>query len=218
MRTCTLASPGGSRETPGINFLAHLYLAAPTDASRIGNVLGDFVKGTPDSLRGRFPDEVVHGILMHRSLDRFTDAHPAFRESRALLAPERRRFAGIIVDVIFDHFLALHWETFSDVPLTDFIAEMYHTLARHPDWLDDTLRAILPRMREENWLHSYTTLEGLGLTFRRIARRSPRTTPVAGSLEDLTAHYQSFDHAFHQFFPDVRNESRSLQQQRLLPW
>ena len=84
-----------------MNYLAHLLLAGPTDASRVGNLLGDFVRGTPESLRGSYPDEVIAGIVMHRELDRFTDDHPAFQEARELLDPEHRRFAGIIIDIFF---------------------------------------------------------------------------------------------------------------------
>ena len=195
------------RRPPNLNFLAHLLLAGPTDASRIGNLLGDFVKGPPDSLRGDLPDAVIDGIVMHRALDVFTDAHPSFREARTLLAPERRRFAGIIVDVIFDHFLAVHWEEFADEPLHRFLDGVYATLDRHPDWLAGGLGRILPRMKEENWLYSYATLDGLGLTFARISRRSGRTGPIAGATAELTAHYHTFDHAFQRFFPDARKEA-----------
>lgn len=193
-----------------MNFLAHLYLAAPTDASRIGNLLGDFARGTPESLRDRFPPEVLDGIVMHRKLDRFTDGHPAFHEARDLLAPERRRFAGIVVDVIFDHFLSIHWTEFSDQPLPDFLQEIYDAFDRHPDWLGEELGPLVPRIKQENWLMSYATLDGIALTFGRIASRSPRLAPIAGTRDDLVAHYQSFDRAFHEFFPDVRAYAKEL--------
>ncbi|NNC89058.1 MAG: DUF479 domain-containing protein [Akkermansiaceae bacterium] len=193
-----------------MNFLAHLLLAAPTDASRIGNLLGDFVKGPPASLRENLPEEVVHGIIMHRSLDVFTDRHPAFREARGLLSPARRRFAGVIVDVIFDHFLAVHWEEFGEEPLHQFLDDVFAALDRHPDWIAGDLARILPRMKEENWLHSYATLEGLTLTFHRISHRSRRTGPIDGAATDLVDHYHSFDHAFQRFFPDARAEAQRL--------
>jgi acyl carrier protein phosphodiesterase len=208
-----------ARETTRINFLAHLILAAPTDASRVGNLLGDFVRGTPESLRGTFPDEVLHGIMMHRHLDRFTDDHPAFKSARPLLAPERRRFAGIIVDVVFDYFLTAHWSHFFPaIDLAEFIDDCYSTLERNPDWLTEDLRAVLPRMREENWLHSYGTLEGLTLTFQRISRRSRRTGAIAEAHLDFITHKQSFEQAFHAFFPDVQKESARLLLQPLLSW
>nr|MBR9810071.1 hypothetical protein [bacterium] len=65
-----------------MNFLAHFHLAQPTDGSRIGALLGDFVRGTPESLQTRFPPEVVNGIILHRAIDRFTDSHEIFLKSK----------------------------------------------------------------------------------------------------------------------------------------
>ncbi len=193
-----------------LNFLAHLFLARPTDASRIGNILGDFVKGTPASLRDRFPAEVIAGIVMHRELDRFTDRHEAFVAARHLLSPERRRFAGIVIDIFFDHFLTVHWDRFADQPLPEFLEEIYATLERHPEWLSPGFSRILPRMKAENWLHSYGTIEGLALTFTRVSRRNPRLAPIRFSTDDLTAHYQTFDHSFHDFFHAARQHASIL--------
>lgn len=193
-----------------MNYLAHLLLAGPEDASRVGNLMGDFVKGRPESLREDYPAAVVDGIMMHRRLDRFTDDHPTFRAARELLAPERRRFAGIVVDIFFDHFLTVHWTTFSPQPLPHFLDEIYSTLERRRDWLSEQLAGILPRMREENWLMSYGTIDGLALTFERISERSPRTAPIRGATDDLVAHYQSFDRAFHEFFQAALEHAATL--------
>ena len=193
-----------------LNFLAHLLVAGPTDASRIGNLLGDFARGTPASLASHFPPEVVAGIVMHRKLDRFTDDHPAFREARALLAPERRRFAGIIVDIVFDHFLCLRWGQFCDTPLEEFIQDIYACFDRHPAWLGEELTSILPHMKRENWLLSYATIEGIALTLRRTSARSPRITPIARADKDLKTHYPAFDLAFQRFFPDVQEYAAEL--------
>ena len=184
----------------------------------MGNLLGDFVRGTPESLRGQWPDEVIAGILMHRHLDRFTDNHPSFREARALLSPERRRFAGIVVDIFYDHFLANSWSRHCHQPLPHFTEEMYCLLERRQDWLEPGLRAILPKMREENWLGSYTTMAGLERTFHRVAKRSTRTGPIAGAADDLAHGYEAFQGCFDGFFPDAVRESERLQRERLLPW
>ena len=194
----------------GLNFLAHLLLAGPADASRIGNLLGDFARGTPESLTGRFPPEVIAGIVMHRKLDRFTDDHPAFHEARSYLAPERRRFAGIIVDVIFDHFLSLRWSEYCEQGLEEFVQDVYGAFDRHPTWLGDELPALLPRIKRNNWLLSYGTVEGIEYAFGRISKRSPRIAPIAGGGEEFRAHYAGFDRAFQQFFPEARTYAAEL--------
>jgi len=192
-----------------LNFLAHFHLARNTDASRVGALLGDFVRGTPESLRAQFPDEVIEGIMLHRAVDQFTDSHPVFLESKQLLSPERRRFAGIIIDVFFDHFLARHWKDYSDEPLDHFISEIHRILDRRTEWLTPELEALLPRMQSENWLGSYATLEGLALTFRRVSTRRSFLTPLIGAEEDLIANFHSFDKTFRVFYPELMNFARS---------
>lgn len=193
-----------------MNFLAHLLLAGPDPASRIGNLLGDFVKGTPESLTNQYPPDVLAGIVMHRKLDRFTDQHPQFLRARELLVPERRRFAGIVVDVLFDHFLSTSWDDFCHQPLAEFVEETFLLLESHRDWLSNDFLAILPRMRRENWLMCYGTIEGLELTFERISQRSPRLEPIRDSASDLSAAFEEFREAFTGFFPDAQEEARRL--------
>ncbi|MEO1834962.1 MAG: ACP phosphodiesterase [Akkermansiaceae bacterium] len=193
-----------------MNYLAHLYLAGATAASRIGNLLGDFVKGTTESLTDHYPPEVIDGIMMHRHLDRFTDQHEPFLQAREFLAKERRRVAGVVIDVFSDHFLTIHWNQYFDHPLPAFIEEIYDTLESHRDWLSPDLARVLPLMRSENWLRRYGTLEGQALTFERISERSPRLAPIRRSTDDLVAHYQSLDHSFRQFFAAARAQAKLL--------
>ena len=186
------------------------YLAGPTDASRIGNLLGDFVKGTPASRERDYPLKVIAGIVMHRKLDRFTDRREQFIRARNLLAPERRRFAGIVVDILFDHFLSRHWHEYSEQPLPLFIEAVHASLQRHPDWLSPKLAAVAPRLRSENWLHSYGSPEGISHTLERVARRSPRTAPIKNSIEDLREKYHTFEDTFLRFFPNAHSFAATL--------
>lgn len=192
-----------------MNFLAHLHLAEPGAASRVGNLLGDFVHGTPASLAPHFPTEVIRGIRQHRAIDRFTDSHPVFLAAKKLLDPSRRRFAGISIDVFFDHFLTNHWQTFSTENLPSFIAESYEMLESHPQWLTPELREILPLMKHENWLHTNGTIAGVELTLNRISHRRPFLAPLREAHQDLIANYQSFDRAFHDFYPQILEFSKN---------
>lgn len=193
-----------------MNFLAHLALAGPDDASRIGNILGDFEKGTPDSLRERLPSAVVTGIMMHRHLDRYTDSHPLFLTSKNLLKPERRRFAGIAIDIFFDHFLSKHWSNFHPGTTTHFIAEVYQLFERHPEWLGSHFGPLVPRIKSENWLGTYQTITGVEFTLQRIATRSHKFEPLIHSVEDLTSNYLEFENLFLQFYPQIREYAAKL--------
>jgi acyl carrier protein phosphodiesterase len=186
-----------------MNYLAHLLLADDSDASRIGNLLGDFTRGLISDLEKKFPAEVVRGIRMHRAVDRFTDSHSAFKSARGLLQPERRRFAGIVVDIFYDHFLCVHWHDYSDIPLADFIASVYRALEEHPEWRAGRLAEVFPLMRDEDWLMRYSTVEGVHNTLLRVSRRSHRIAGIAHASDDLRTHYPSFQALFHRFMPDL---------------
>ncbi len=109
-----------------MNYLAHIYLAGDSEESLLGNIMGDFVKG---SIGDGFHPEIEKGIRTHRKVDVFTDSHEIFRASKKLMSPERRRFAGVIIDLAFDHLLSKNWASYSDTDLEGFIRKTY-TLAR----------------------------------------------------------------------------------------
>lgn len=186
-----------------MNYLAHLMLADNSDASRIGNLLGDFTKGTLGSLAEVYPAEIIRGIKMHRAVDRFTDSHQVFKNARTLLAPERRRFSGIIIDIIFDHYLSIHWDDYHHQPLEYFINDVYRALDEHPEWRAGRLAHAFPMMRHENWLITYATIEGVELTLERISRRGKRTGQIADGIIDLRKHYAQFEASFQAFMPSL---------------
>lgn len=140
---------------------------------------------------------------MHRAVDRFTDSHATFQQARLLLTPERRRFAGIIVDIFYDHYLCLHWDQFSKIPLKGFIEEIYHALDSHPEWHAGRLAKAFPMMRSENWLLNYASIEGIGRTLDRVSQRSSRIGKIAGGVDDLRKNYTGFEKTFHTFMPDL---------------
>lgn len=186
-----------------MNYLAHLALSPDNDAIRIGNLLGDFIKGNEESLRSQMPAELVNGILLHRAIDKFTDAHPAFLASKTLLAPERRRYAGVVIDLIYDHFLSIHWREYYQQPLSEFIEEIYVSIASHPDWQLGTLKQAFPYMCSQDWLGSYISIDGINTTFRRVSYRSKYTTPIADTHLDLANHYHEFENHFKDIYPDL---------------
>lgn len=184
-----------------MNYLAHLILADDTDASRIGNLLGDFTRGTISSLEDIYPTELVRGIQMHRAVDRFTDSHPVFKSARKLLSPDRQRFAGVILDIIFDHYLSIHWHNYYHQPLELFTRDVYQALDEHPEWRAGRLAQVFPRMKEENWLMTYTTVNGIELTLQRVSRRGKRTAQIAGGIHDLRENYAELEAHFQNLMP-----------------
>ena len=186
-----------------MNYLAHLLLADDTDASRVGNLLGDFTRGSLEDLAKIYPEELVRGIKMHRAVDSYTDSHAVFKECKLLLAPERRRFAGVIVDIFFDHYLCQQWGDYCSVTLDDFCAQVYSDFETHPEWLAGRLKDAFPLMRKQNWLMAYASVEGIELTLQRVAQRSPRVVGIADGIKDFKENYSEFELKFNSFMPDL---------------
>jgi len=185
-----------------VNYLAHLVLAPPSDAARVGNLLGDFAAGLDV---GTLPRPLQEGVALHRAVDRFTDAHPAFRRSRRRLPPSLRRFSGVLVDVFYAPLLARHWDRFGtpDTPLETFTADCYRALH---DWRDDLpprLQEAAHHMRRLDWLARYRSLAHVDEVLRRMARRSPRFHALGRSGPALRQAYGGLERDFFAFFPQL---------------
>ncbi len=183
-----------------MNFLAHVYLAGGSDHAIVGSLMGDFVKGP---LSGRYGTEITRALTLHRRIDAYTDAHHVVRESRHRVSPARRRFAGVLVDMFYDHFLARHWDEYNHVPLQRFTARIYAVLREHHALLPERLQDIAPGMAAADWLGSYRHVEAVGLALDRMGQRLKRGNALLCSAEELLAHYEAFDADFRAFFPDV---------------
>ena len=186
-----------------MNYLAHLYLAEDSDESLLGNLLGDFVKGR---LREQYSPEIIKGIKTHRRVDLYTDTHPNFLACKKLLRADRRRFAGIIVDMSFDHFLAKNWSEYSDIELNEFTNRVYKILLSREQTLPEKLRQRLPYMVQDDWLGSYRNIDTIGLALNAISKRLSRfekAKPIKDGLDDIKANYEEFEKNFREFFPDL---------------
>jgi acyl carrier protein phosphodiesterase len=189
-----------------MNYLAHAYLGDRSDAFLIGSFMGDFVKGTPGN---RFSPQVVQGIVFHRKVDSYADNHGLTLASRNLFSGRRRRYAGVILDICYDHFLAKHWQTYSNETLSVFIARVYALLQRHHDILPERLKSVIPRMRAQDWLSCYRTLAGVAITLERMSNRLRHKDSFKGAAEEINRHYAELEKNFFDFFPDLVQYARN---------
>lgn len=184
-----------------MNYLAHLYFADETAESLLGNLLGDFVKGT--AAKEQYDLAIQSGIELHRKIDAYTDAHQIVRDAKRIISPMRRRFAGILVDLFFDHFLALRWNDFHLMRLEEFAQWTYRTIQQTDVSLPERLRHMLPFMIKEDWLTSYREIDSVGQAVNGISRRLKRENTLAGGIEELMANYDEFEAVFQSFFPEL---------------
>jgi acyl carrier protein phosphodiesterase len=191
-----------------MNVLAHLLCSPGSPDFLLGNVIADLVRGR---IEGRLPAGVIEGIRHHRKLDSFTDGHESFLASRRLISAQRRRYAGIIVDVVYDHFLALDWERYSAVGMDEFVERTYELLRRHDERIPDEARMVIMRMINEDWLRSYRTVEGMDRTFRRMSARLAWENPLGTAVEELEANAGALRRHFRRFFAELLAYSRAEQ-------
>ncbi|WP_109338825.1 ACP phosphodiesterase [Saliniradius amylolyticus] len=183
-----------------MNYLAHLYLAQPTADSHFGNLLGDFCRGLDTSV---YSQPVLAGLNNHRRVDRFTDAHPEVLAAKSVFSRRRRRFAGIALDVLFDHFLIRHWAQYNDQAFDDFCQQAYARLERRLPMMPPRMQRVVSMMIQHHWMAHYRTLEGVGQALDRIADRIRFQHQFYGSVEELACHYDQLESRFLRFFPEL---------------
>lgn len=184
-----------------MNFLAHLRLGPQDPQLALGGLLGDFVKGPMGSIA--LPESVRQGIWLHRSIDAFTDRHPLVAQSKARVSSERRRYAGIMVDMFYDHLLARHWQHFAEQPLADFTEQMYQAVLTQQALMPERARTVLVRMATEDWLGSYAELQNLHLALNNMSRRLRPGNRLPGAVHELERDYSGFEADFMEFMPEI---------------
>ena len=184
-----------------MNYLAHTWLARHSDEALLGGLLGDFVHGQV-ALQD-WPPEVAREILLHRRIDRYTDTHPAVTEVRATFG-DLRRYAGIVLDVYFDHLLARDWLRWNDAPLDEFTQRVYRVLWEHRKQLPPRLQRIAPHMSADDWLGNYRHRDAVDGAIRGISTRLSRNgDKLRACLPVLRAYEDEAQAAFEVFFPQL---------------
>ena len=192
-----------------MNFLAHIYLSGDNDLVKIGNFMADGIHGKPD----QFPPDVQKGILLHRAIDTYTDAHPIFRQGTKRLHPNYHHYAGVIMDIYYDHFLAKNWKDYHDGPLKGFAAAFYKSLEDNYTILTDKTKGMMPYMIKHDWLGSYATVEGIGNILSQMDHRTGKRSGMTNAVNELKEHYSEFEAEFTAFFKDIMDfvKERSAQ-------
>jgi len=193
-----------------MNYLAHLYLAKESDELIVGNFIGDFVKG---KLRDQYPAPILNGIILHRKIDAFTDAHRIVRQCRRLISIRRRRYAGIILDVLFDHFLTINWNSYSVESLDGFIARVFLSLKKYENIMPHDALRLLPAIKERDWLKKYRDIDDLSRVFVGLSARISKKNPLAGSEDELIINYRELEKNFDIFFPELISFSESVKKE-----
>jgi acyl carrier protein phosphodiesterase len=195
-----------------LNYLAHLNLVFPDPDLMTGGFLGDFVKGR---LAGNFPAGIEQGIQLHRSIDAFTDRHPVFLTSCKRFTPKYARYAPIIMDIVFDHFLARNWLMFSPLSISQFSDETFAILSDQNTPLNDSARRTAEAMAQRRTFESYDQAQFVEHALAAISRRLKRQNPMAEAMDQFIQLAPELEADFLNFYPKLIDFSRSWQKEHL---
>lgn len=185
-----------------MNFLAHIYLSGDNEELKIGNFIADSVKGKQYL---DFPPEIQRGIILHRAIDTFTDTHPIVSKSVQRLFDRYGHYSRVIIDILYDHFLAVNWKDYSEIPLKEYTEDFYKLLKRNFDVLPEQVQNFLPYMIADNWLYNYRKIEGIEKILFQMNRRIKYRAKMHLAVEELREFYNEFENEFRMFFEELLN-------------
>jgi len=183
-----------------MNFLAHIYLSGNNDKVTIGNFIADGIKGKDYK---KFPKDIQIGILLHRQIDTFTDTHKTVKKSTKRLHEKYSHYSGVIVDILYDHFLAKNWKRYSNIPLAEYIDDFYDSLKDNFKILPQRIKQMMPYMIADNWLLSYASIEGIGKVLDGMNRRTKNKAQMNLAVNELQEFYDEFENEFTLFFDEL---------------
>ncbi|MEP7085002.1 MAG: ACP phosphodiesterase [Betaproteobacteria bacterium] len=199
-----------------MNHIAHFLLAPHTGRSAIGTLLADFQRGP---IASTLPAEIGAAIALHRAVDSYTDAHPATHAAKALFAADARRYAGVAIDLYFDHCLVCEWKQYSDEPFARFIDATHARLAEGlaAPYVPERMRRMATAMRNEEWLGAYAEFDGieraLGRLNHAVRYRFQREVELRPLADELKRLQPELDSAFAVLFPDVKRFATERKEQ-----
>lgn len=189
-----------------MNHIAHFLLAPHTEEGTVGTLLADFYRGP---IAMALPEAIATAIALHRAIDSHTDRHPATGDAKSLFAAGLRRYAGVALDLYFDHCLVRDWDQHAATPFATFVDATYARLTSGLDaaYVPDRMRRMARAMRAEDWLGAYQDFDGveraLGRLNHAIRHRFGREVDLLPLALELRRLQPRLDAAFSELFPDV---------------
>jgi len=184
-----------------MNFLAHLFLSYEPSEVMVGNFIADSVKGNAVN---NFTKGIQKGIKLHRAIDTFTDSHNEMQKSKERLRPRYKKYAPVITDIFYDHFLAVHWQDYSTVSLKDYTNRVYKYLGEYYHHFPDRSKQFYDYMIKYDILFAYTKIEGIEKVMQGMSRRAHFISGMETATEELKKHYKDFKIEFQSFFPELQ--------------
>lgn len=183
-----------------MNFLAHLYLSGESQKIMVGNFMADYVKGRKHE---NYKTEIQNGILLHRSIDSYTDTHPLVSQSGQYFREVYSKYSGVVTDVIYDHFLAKNWELYHKQALPLFVSRCHEVLVKNYLVLPNQVKLFLPFLIKSRRLETYAEIEGLRAALNIMVRYTSLPDKTDMGINILLENYDAIESEFHTFMREI---------------
>ncbi len=158
-----------------------------------------------------YASEVQKGIALHRLIDTYTDQHPIVRQGTERLRPSQGKYAPVVIDILYDHLLAVNWERYSTITLEEFAQKQYVLLEENLEILPKKLQKNLPKMISGNWLVGYGHEKGIRYTLERMDERTKFPSSFVTAFDTLQEFFDLFEKEFNTFYPELIQKSLKFQ-------
>jgi acyl carrier protein phosphodiesterase len=183
-----------------LNFLAHIYLSGNNEHVKVGNFVADWIKGNEYK---KFPEGIQKGILIHRKIDFFTDNHLIIKKSKNRFSEKYRKYAGIIIDVCYDHFLAKDWNTYSEMSLHDIVVSMKTCFHSNSQYFTPELQKFFPHFLNHGWIEMYPTIDGIEKVLTGMSKHTSLPDETVEAIRIFREYYSDFQAEFDEYFPQL---------------
>lgn len=186
-----------------MNYLGHALLSLGDGEILTGNMIGDHVKGK--LALEQYPEKIKKGVLLHRKIDSFTDAHPATQRAKVWFREQYGLYSGPIMDVLYDHFLANDAKYFtSEKELLDFTQHTYRQMDEQVQYMPATFAAYYPHMKDHNWLYGYRTVQGMQRSLNGLKHRAKHLKEVDTAYKTFITHYYQLAQCYYELIDDLK--------------
>ena len=189
-----------------MNFLGHIYLSGDDDQLIIGNFIADCVKGKKYL---DYPEGIQKGILLHRSIDSFTDNNIHIQQIKTVLRPTYKLYSGVVTDLFVDHYLAANWLNFSEKPLKEYSEEVYKIFQLNYEILPAKIQGFLSNLIERNRLLSYSEISGVEEALMIMAYKTSLPAKSAEAIKILRGNYDELKTLSLQFVTEVSSFTKT---------
>ncbi len=194
-----------------MNYLAHIFLSGEDPLIQLGNFVGDWIKGPIKNIKDKYPDKMLKGVRMHRFIDSFTDSNSIVQSSINKMRPTFGKYSGIIIDVVYDHFLAINWSKYSEIELQQFATRFYNYCLIYNYLLPRKVQQIIPHMLLTNRLKSYEDLEGIRAALTTMSCQTSLPNHADEAIEIVKENFDALNSEFQEFWEIIYNKCKNFE-------